>query len=275
MSFTTPVGELPLPPLSLRIMKDSDEQFVETGMELTRILYRYGLQDDSSLLDVGCGVGRLPIALLAGTGFHGRYRGFDVMPRHVGWARKNLQPKLEDFTFAHLDVVNGRYNPGGTIAAEDAAFPCRDERFDFACLFSVFTHFYKEDIQRYLRELHRVVRPGGTVIATWFLYDEERLPRVVGESSAHPMVHRLDEVTIYNEETDPLRAIAFDEAYVRRICAEAGFEIERIDRGTWAGEPGPAFQDVVILRRPPLSGPARLRRRARALARRVRDRLRG
>ena len=255
MTLTTRAGEqIPLPPMNLRLMRDSDEQFVKSGILLAQVLYRHGLKSDDALIDVGCSVGRIPVGLLAGTDFHGRYLGFDVMKRQVTWAARNLGPLAPEFRFVHLDVANDRYNPKGRIAPDKAQFPARTGGFDFCCLFSIFTHLYKEDIQHYLHEIHRVLRPGGHVVATWFLYDEERLPKAIA-SNAYPMAHRLDEVTIYTEPSDPLRAIAFDESCVRTMVENAGLEVVRIDRGTWAGEEGDEFQDFVVLRRPAGDGP--------------------
>ena len=106
--------------------------------------------------------------------------------------------------------------PEGQDRAREGPLPARAAGFDVCCLFTIFTHPYKQDTQHYLREIHRVLRSGGLVVATWFLYDEERLPKAIA-SRAYPMAHRLDEVTIYTEPSDPLRAIAFDEDFVRSM----------------------------------------------------------
>jgi SAM-dependent methyltransferase len=254
--------------MGLRLMADDDDRFLAVGRGLVTILRRYGLTDTDALLDVGCSVGRLPIALLSFTSFHGRYRGFDVSRAHVRWAKRNLTPIAPDMTFRHLDVRSGRYNPEGRIEAVDARFPAPSEGYDVACLFSVFTHMYKDDIQLYLRELHRVLRPGGKVVASWFLYDDATYESAV--AGAFPMVHRLDEHTIYNDPDDPLRAIAFHEHEVRRMIAAAGLQVERIDYGNWSRDRhGEYFQDHVVLRRPELTTAQRLRRRAGSLKRRL------
>ena len=190
-----------------------------------------------------------------------------MTPKQVSWARRKLAPVSPNLRFRHLDVHNDRYNPKGKIAPEDVTFPTRTESQDMACLFSIFTHFYRSDIQLYLHELHRVLKPGGTVVATWFVYDDARYDAAV--DSAYPMVHRLDAHTIYNDPADPLRAIAFHEDLVRSMCATAGLTVQLIEHGTWAGGAGPDFQDIVVLRRPPLSLTQKLRRRAGAIKRRI------
>jgi SAM-dependent methyltransferase len=266
---TSPSGlDIPLPPPNLRLMSDDDETFLQTGKGLVAILRGYGLTDDDALLDVGCSVGRLPIALLATSGYHGHYLGFDISRRHVRWAKRNLSAVAPNLHFRHLDVRSGRYNPNGKIDGAQARFPAASEGYDMACLFSVFTHMYRDEIQLYLRELHRTLKPGGAVTASWFLYDDASYDSAV--NGAFPMVHRLDDHTIYNDPDDPLRAIAFHEDEVRRMVAAAGLRVERIDYGHWSRDRhGVQFQDHVLLRRPPLTTAQRLRRKAGALKRRV------
>ncbi len=218
------------------------------AITLADTLYRHGLRDDDALLDVGCGVGRLPIGLLEKGTFQGRYVGFDVSAKHVRWARQHLRPIAPRFRFRLVDVQNDRYNPDGEVTGDGITFPVRTGAFDVACLFSVFTHFEATDIARYLSELERALRPGGSVVATWFLWDDERRDAV--EAGAHPMVHQRDEHVLYAYEQDPLWAIAHHLDRVRSMIASAGLEVEAIRYGTWAGGPGPDLQDVILIRKP-------------------------
>ena len=268
--------EVPLPPLRLRLHKDSDDNFRMMAGHLAQVLYRLGLRDEDALLDVGCGVGRLAIGLLDEPRFRGRYVGFDVSAKHVRWARRHLQPLSPRFRFRLVDVHNERYNPDGALTGDAVRFPVRSDAFDTACLFSVFTHFEAEDVATYLHELHRVLRPGGRAVATWFLWDEGRRHDV--ETGDYPMVHQRDEHVLYADPERPLFAIAHHLDAVRALVADAGLDVERIELGTWAHGPGPEVQDVVVLRKPvppPIPWPRRVssgvgRRLSRLRARAVR-----
>ena len=234
---------VPLPPPQLRLHKDGDEAFLANCLRLAETVYDAGLQPDGALLDVGCGVGRLPIGLLT-RGFTGRYFGFDVSQRHVRWAEENLGP-LGDLSFRYTEVHNDRYNRKATTAAEAFSFPVRSGEYDVAALFSVFTHFYRGDVEAYLGELARALRPGGRVVVTFFLWDEERLPGIL--AGPHPLRHVLDADVRYWDESDPLWAIGYSFSALSTMAAGAGFEVSDIRRGTWAGDPGPQLQDVVVL----------------------------
>jgi SAM-dependent methyltransferase len=288
MSLARSGRPLPLPPARLRFMGEDDETLIRVGDELAGLLVSQGLTAGSSVLDVGCGYGRLALGILHSTDHRGPYLGFDILPRQIEWCRTTISPAFPSVRFVHLDVRNGRYNPKGTIEATDVAFPARSATTDVCALFSVFTHLYRADIERYLGEIRRVLRPGGVAVTTWFLLDEARVPLAAAPTAMYPMVHVLDATTRYAEATDPLRAIAYDEAAVRAMVVAARLELVSVERGTWAGEPGRTVQDLVVLRRsatdttidPQPKGPAIparghpaiawLRRLPRRVARRVR-----
>jgi SAM-dependent methyltransferase len=248
--FTARSGRpLPLPPTALRFMGEDDERLIRLGDELAGLLVAYGMTADSAVLDAGCGYGRLALGLLHSTDHRGPYLGFDILPRQIEWCRTTITPSFPKIRFAHLDIRNGRYNPRGTIEPTEASFPARSARTDVCALFSVFTHLYRPDIERYLDEIRRVLRPGGVAVTTWLLFDEARLPQATSPAALYPMVHVLDDVTRYSEEGDPLRAIAYEEEAVRGMARAARLEVLTVEHGTWAGEPGRVTQDLVVLRR--------------------------
>ena len=72
------------------------------------------------MLDVGCGIGRLARPLAGYLSIDGTYAGFDVDAAGIRWCRQRYG-HFPQFSFAHADVRNARYNPGGTPSARATA----------------------------------------------------------------------------------------------------------------------------------------------------------
>lgn len=242
----------PIPPAGLRFVNETEETFVPRGVELADLMRIHGLKDTDRLLDVGSGYGRLAAGLEA-SGFAGHYVGFDILRKHVGWCQENMDDG-DRWRFIHLDIANDRYNAKGTIPADQATFPVKRSSQDFAVLTSVFSHMYEVDIRRYLSELRRVLVPGGLVAATFYLYDEARIPTIADPERQYPVVHELNDHCRYASSEDPLLLIAYEEDLARAMCVEEGFDVVSVTRGTWANDqqaaPGTSWQDLVVLRRP-------------------------
>ncbi|MET0362623.1 MAG: class I SAM-dependent methyltransferase [Sphingobium sp.] len=104
---------------------------------------------DFSVLEWGCGPGRLIRHLPALLADHGpRMVGTDYNPATIRWCGDNL--------------------PGIHFALNDLAppLPFADDSFDATYNFSVFTHLSAEMHTAWTRELYRVLKPGGLMIAT-------------------------------------------------------------------------------------------------------------
>jgi cyclopropane fatty-acyl-phospholipid synthase-like methyltransferase len=96
------------------------------------------------VLEIGCGAGRLTRSL---ANVFGEVHAVDVSPEMIGLAKK----KLADFPNVFLYTNNGL----------DLA-PLPDVPFDFAFSFIVFQHIpSREVIASYVREVHRLLRPGA------------------------------------------------------------------------------------------------------------------
>jgi ubiquinone/menaquinone biosynthesis C-methylase UbiE len=134
-----------------------------------------GLQPDGRVLDIGCGNGRMAVALTDYLTPEGRYEGFDVIPDCIDECRRRVGAEFPNFAFHLIDVYNKGYNPEGTVQANDLRFPYEDEQFDLAMLYSVFTHMLPEGIEHYFSEIARVLKSGGRMLATYFLLNEQSL----------------------------------------------------------------------------------------------------
>jgi len=207
--------------------------FIAVGDAFFGTLKRHGLTPDMDVLDVGCGQGRMARPM---TEFlTGRYEGFDIDKSGIEWCQNEYED-TPNFTFHHADVFNARYNKTGTVAAKDCRFPFADNNFDRVFLTSVFTHMFKDDVENYLSEISRVLKPGGKCLVTWFLQ--------------HPVMnfaYEVDEVSRTTVKSNPEAAIAFDLAFVEGLYKKFDLTIETIEHGTW-GRPDSGFdlQDLVI-----------------------------
>jgi hypothetical protein len=88
-----------------------------------------------------------------------------------------------------------------------------------------------------LAEAHRVLRPGGRLLATFFILDSGPAPSL-DFADRHPDYALLDATTH--------EAIAFPERVIRELLPESQWRM-RIAYGGWAGSEGaPTFQDTVL-----------------------------
>lgn len=222
------------------------EIFLAVGNEmLDRFKSMAGLQPHEKVLDVGCGIGRIAIPLtqyLDG----GSYDGFDIVKHGIDWCRAKITPRYPAFRFFHADVHNKLYNPGGTIAAAEYVFPFPDATFDFVFLTSVFTHMMPVDLEHYLAEIGRVLKPAGRCFATAFV--------ISPEGAAH--LQRGDSVKKFQAQeggywTDhpgiPEAAIAYPDEYLERVFARSRLAIESLQQHGWWTSP--FAQDILVARK--------------------------
>ena len=225
-----------IPPRRLHFVGDGP--FVETGEEFFgHFVELGGLERTDAVLDVGCGVGRMALPLTRYIEPPGSYDGIDVVPYGIRWCQRHLTPRFPHFRFHLADIQNSMYNPKGLVPASRYRFPFDDASFDFAMLNSVFTHMLPDDVRNYVGELGRVLVPGGRCFATFFLLnDESRRLLEQGASSRDFRGGQGPYRTI--DPRTPEAAVAYDEAFVRELLDEHGFEIASGPHyGSWSGRP--------------------------------------
>ncbi len=209
-----------------------------------------GLEPTHRVLDVGCGFGRMAVALSDYLRPPGEYHGFDVHRGGIRWCRRHIAARYPAFHFRHLDLVNREYNPRGRLAAAEVELPYASGSFDFAIATSVFTHLLPRDGLRMLAEIARVLRPGGTLFATFFLLRRDSLELIAAGRGDFPFAPTGD-VYWTTEPEVPEKAVAYPEEVVLGELASAGLELARpVLYGAWCGrEPYFDYQDIVVCRR--------------------------
>jgi SAM-dependent methyltransferase len=147
-----------------------DARYVNAARHNIRTIQQLcGLTQESRLLDVGSGPGRLLTGALAEMGSLREYLGLDVNRTVVEWARAALGDPGAGISFEWLNLKNERYNRNGQEIGDGRLFPVDDAGYDVVALISVFSHMRLADITAYLAELARVLAPGGRVYLSLFV----------------------------------------------------------------------------------------------------------
>ncbi len=239
-----------VPQRGLRFVGAGD--FREVGREfLGHFRTHAGLGPDESVLDVGSGNGRMAVALLNYLSDAGRYEGFDVAREGVEWSRRVLTARRGNFRFRQADVHNRIYNPAGRHAASLYRFPYEDATFDFAFATSVFTHMLADEVENYLRQVARVLRPGGRCLLTFFLINDDSRRLMEQGRSELSFPHRLGRCLLQSARK-PEAAVAYEEGHVREMLAAAGLRLRApILYGRWCARPRwVGYQDMIVADRP-------------------------
>jgi SAM-dependent methyltransferase len=209
-----------------------------------------GLRPQHCVLDVGCGAGRLAYALASYLGVSGSYEGFDA---HAGWIRsaQGALACFPRFAFRTVDVRNSVYNPEGGLDGGEFAFPYASRSFDRVCAISIFQHNRPAVVRRYLREIARVLRPGGQCLVTCFLLDSDS-DRLEADKRAASLnfLHPIEGAWAADRDR-PEIGIAHEQAALEAWSREANLAVRSVREGTWrGGQRVLSWQDVVILQRP-------------------------
>lgn len=211
---------------------------------------RAALAPGERVLEVGCGLGRMAYALSYYLDASGRYEGFDPMPNPVRWARSAIASRHSNFAFRTVDVRNPQYHPSGLLDASSLTFPYEDASFDLVLLVSVFTHMVAPAVRHYLSEVHRVLRPGGRCLCSWYLLNDES-SRLLAAGRSNEAFDCEAEDGLAQSAATAESLIAFRESSVRNWLEASGFVVPRRFPGRWCGRDDYlSYQDILIAGRP-------------------------
>jgi len=242
-----------VPPYADRFTGYTGPDYLKSGQSLAGVLTGYaGLQADSIMLDIGSGIGRLAVPLTKLITPPGSYDGLEIVDRGVRWCSTKITPGYPHFRFTHANIFNAEYNPGGTVKAAEYVLPYDDASFDVVCLFSVFTHMLTADVERYVAEISRVLRPAGRLVATFLIINDETTQSMQGGNGIYNFTYHEGPQWLFEEGMSaPELAVGYEEKYVRDLYDSHGLDMAGFHLGPWSGQPatpatGPHGQDLVI-----------------------------
>lgn len=221
-----------LPPYSLRMYIGGSKGFKEGGpFFANQFSQKNLLKQQTSILDVGCGCGRVAYTFATDNKFASKieqYHGMDIDKRCIDWCQTNISKANNKFQFYRPDLKNIFYNPKGKYETKDYAFPHKDKQFDLIFLTSVFTHLMDNEVRNFCKEFFRMLRPGGRVYATFFTYNSQQEAALPTEKRHIVFPHYFGNYALANVDL-PEAAVAYQQDYLRGLLTECGFEIISIE----------------------------------------------
>lgn len=201
----TVVGDLALGPIELEILQDC------------------GLEPNHTLLDLGCGIGRLACVVVPWLEAAGAYIGTDVSPTMLARAERRL-----------AETVAQPACSVRLLKQEGNAFPLEPGSVDMVCAFSVFTHIEHEDAYALLQDARRIIRPGGRFVFSCLPLDIHDARYHFWSSAQRSLAERWSSVRNVTTTVD----------LMDKISAMAGWEPE-----SWVpGDPKRFGQSVCTLK---------------------------
>ena len=169
------------------------------------LLQMEGLRPDHTLVDLGCGIGRLALHAIPALK-SGSYIGIDISQTMLKRARAKVDKAVP--------------NPPCTVKwlhQTTSDFELPRNSTDMICAFSAFTHMEHEDSYRYLKEALRIIKPGGRFIFSCLPLNLAAAKEVF-QSSA-----RMDLKTRWKD----VRNVTTSVDYMTEIARLAGWEVVR------------------------------------------------
>jgi ubiquinone/menaquinone biosynthesis C-methylase UbiE len=190
------------------------ESFERTGKSDADLIARY-LRGNDAILNIGCGAGRVEKYLAPRVS---ELWAVDVSGEMIRLAGE----RLAGLSNVHLREVGNRE----FLSSFEA------ERFDLVFSLLVLQHLEREDAFLYLRDAHRVLKPGGTLLAQFPNYLSPEYTRAFLAGADAPL-------------RSPGRVRVYTEAEVRHTLETAGFEISDLWLSGLDGRPDEIYVAAV------------------------------
>jgi ubiquinone/menaquinone biosynthesis C-methylase UbiE len=158
--------------------------FGREGIFRERVVRLARLEAGESVLDVGCGTGTLAIAAKRCVGSTGAVFGIDASPEMIARARKKARKAGLEVRFEH---------------AFTQALPFPDACVDVVLSTIMLHHLSRAARQQCAREVRRVLKPSGRVLAVDFARTTPERRSLIGHFHRHGHVDLGDIISVLSE----------------------------------------------------------------------------
>ncbi|MDW5549737.1 class I SAM-dependent methyltransferase [Methanosarcina sp.] len=146
------------PPAFMGFLLDSD--FRKKLQPPDKLIKRSGIKEGMRILEVGCGSGAFTIFAARVCGIKGEVYALDIQPRMLMQLKKKLS-RPENRDIKNIKLVEG----------DAYKLPFNDNSFDVVYTVTVLQEL--PDQNRALKEMKRVLKPGGILAVSEFLPDPD------------------------------------------------------------------------------------------------------
>ena len=238
-----------VPPKGLIFIGSGD--YLRIGKHFFEHFKKYcAITPDSSILDIGCGIGRMAVPFTDYLSPKGRYEGFDIVKIGIDWCSKNISSRFSNFTFKLIPLKNDLYRLDTDENAAELRFPYENDSFDLVFLTSVFTHMLPLDVENYINEIQRVLIKDKKCFATFFIIEEEN------ETSANSIGSKNFPYDFGNyflmDKSVKEANVAFKKSYIEALLKKNNLELTHFIKGNWSGIQNTELnehQDIVIFKK--------------------------
>ena len=205
-----------------------------------------GLKPNDAVLDIGCGIGRMAVPLTGFLSKEGSYDGFDIVKSGIDWCNRHIAQKHPNFHFLYTGLYNQLYNTSDKADASNFSFPYPDEKFDFVFLTSVFTHMMPAEVETYLQEISRVMKPGAKCLISFFIINCESEDLMIKQPTHMNFPINKGFYRLHSSRVDTAN-VAYDEEWLLEKLEDAGLKMDDIKYGEWCGRTNYFdYQDLLI-----------------------------
>ena len=157
--------------LESAILRTTGAADFDFGSVELSILNAAGLREIGYVIDVGCGSGRLGLALRSFPNI--KFMGIDIVPEMIAFANEKCE--RPDWRF---------------LVVEGLSIPENDGVADYVSFFSVITHLKPQESLQYLRDAKRTLKRGGKIVASFLDRNVKDHHRLAG-GRLRQLAHRI------------------------------------------------------------------------------------